>query len=130
MTRCFSFVVAALLVTGAACSKTEPAAKPAPAAAAAPAAPIATTGRRIDVTVTKEGYKPDKIDVAANEEVTLVFTRTEETECGSEVAIPSMNVKKALPLNQAVAIAFKADKPGEVGFTCGMDMYKGTLVVR
>ena len=131
MTRCFSFVVAALLVAGTACSKTEPAAKPAPAAAAAPTgAPVETTGRRIDVTVTKEGYKPDKIDVAANEEVTLVFTRTEETECGAEVAIPSMNVKKALPLNQAVAIAFKTDKPGEVGFTCGMDMYKGTLVVR
>jgi plastocyanin domain-containing protein len=118
--------LAATLALGACGKKDESDKKAAPA----PAAAVETKGRRIDVTVTKNGYAPDKIDVAANEEVTLVFTRTENTECGSEVQIPSMNVKKPLPLNQPVAIAFKTDKPGEVAFQCGMDMMKGTLVVR
>ena len=120
------WLLTAVLALGGGCTK--PDGKP--AVAAAPAAPIETKGRRIDVNVSKAGYKPDKIDVAANEEVTLVFTRTEDTACGAEVAIPSLNVKKELPLNQPVAIAFKTDKTGEVGFQCGMDMFKGTLVVR
>jgi len=87
-------------------------------------------GRRIDITVTKKGYDPGKVDVKAEEQVTLVFTRTENTECGSEVVIPSMNVKKALPLNEPVAIPFKADKQGEVAFACGMGMMQGAVVVQ
>ncbi len=135
MRRSVGFVTAALVALAlGACSKPDAQAQAAKASAAAAEAaktkPVATTGRRIDVIVTKNGYAPDKIDVAANEDVTLVFTRTEDTECGAEVMIPSMNVKKPLPLNEPVAIAFKADKPGEVGFACGMDMMKGTLVVR
>ena len=114
------------LLLAPACEKKQEAKPTAPAAVV----PIETTGRRIDVTVSRNGYTPEKIDVAANEEVTLVFTRTEDTECGAEIEIPSLKVKKALPMNQPVAIAFKTDKPGEVGFQCGMDMMKGTLVVR
>jgi plastocyanin len=108
--------------------------KEAPATPAAPAAPVKDVpgleGRRIDITVTKKGYTPDKVEVKANEQVTLVFTRTENTECGAEVMVPSLNVKKALPLDEPVAIPFKADKAGEVGFACGMDMMKGTILVQ
>ena len=87
------------------------------------------TGRRIDIEVTKTGYKPGKVEMKAQEQVTLVFTRTEETECGAAVKIPSIQVEKQLPLNEPVAIAFKAEKAGDVEFTCGMDMWKGKLVV-
>jgi len=45
------------------------------------------------VNVSRKGYTPEKIDVAANEEITLVFTRSEDTECGAEVEIPSLKVK-------------------------------------
>jgi plastocyanin domain-containing protein len=125
--RTMTLVLATICALGA-CKKDESAAKaPAPSA---PLAPPATAGQRIEVKVTKDGYVPDKIAVAASQEVTLVFTRTDDVECGAEVVIPSLNVKKSLPLNQPVEIAFKSDKAGEVPFTCGMDMYKGALVVQ
>jgi plastocyanin domain-containing protein len=113
----------------AAC-KQEPAAPPAPAKPATPpAGEVAPQGRRIDIAVTRSGYTPDRVELKAGEQVTLVFTRTENTECGAEVQVPSINVKEQLPLNQPVAIPFRADKPGEVRFACGMDMMQGTLVV-
>jgi len=108
---------------GAAGKKVDPAA--AKAKEEAKARPVETEGRRIDIMVTKLGYDPGKVTVAKGEKVTLVFTRTEPTECGAEIAIPSLNVKKPLPLNEPVAIAFSRDEPGEVGFACGMDMMRG-----
>lgn len=125
-------VVVALLVAGAGCAKQDSAATRArsnePSAAANQ--PVeGVKGRRVNIEVTKQGYRPASVDLKANEEVTLVFTRTENTECGAVVKIPSLNVEKPLPLDEPVPIAFKADKPGEVAFTCGMDMMQGKLVV-
>src|SRR5688500_7061364 len=124
--------VAVLALSASACKKeaAAPAVDPAKAgvAAEAKARPVATEGRRVDVLVSREGYKPARVDVKAGEQVPLVFTRVEDTECGAEVMIPSLNVKKPLPLNEPVAIAFKQDTAGEVGFACGMDMMKGSVV--
>jgi len=43
---------------------------------------------------------------------------------------PSLNIKRALPLNQAVDIEFTPPESGDVAFACGMDMFKGAVVVR
>jgi len=125
------------LALGAACSKgggSQPKDKAAPAAQdpgkAARPADVAVTGRRIDIQVKKDGYVPEAVDLKPNEQVTLVFTRVEETECGATVVVPSLNVKKPLPLNTPVAIELKADKEGEIGFACGMDMMHGKLIVK
>jgi plastocyanin domain-containing protein len=91
---------------------------------------IEIRGRRIDINVTKQGYKPASVEAKPNEEVTLVFTRTEPTECGREIAIPSIGFQKELPMNQPVAATVKADKAGEIRFTCGMNMFSGALVVK
>jgi plastocyanin domain-containing protein len=47
----------------------------------------------------------------------------------SEIAIPSLKRKKALPLKVPVGIPFTPTRSGEVTFACGMDMYRGTLLV-
>jgi len=86
-------------------------------------------GRRIDIQVNKSGYKPEQVAVKAGEEVTLVFTMVEETECGSEVVIPSTKAHAKLELGKPTPLPFKADQPGPVSFTCGMAMMKGTLIV-
>lgn len=123
------FIVAALLF---ACGSDKPADKPAdkPTTKAGATAAPDVQGRAIAIEVKRTGYTPAKVEVKAGEQVTLVFTRTEDGECNAEVAIPSLNVKKALPVGQAVAIPFKADQPGEVPFTCGMAMLQGTIVVQ
>ena len=92
-----------------------------------PAPPVEVQGRRIDVTASFNGYKPNVIPVKVGEQVTLVFTRTTPTECLEVVTIPSRSVKKDLPVGQPVAIPFKADKPGDVDVACGMDMVHATL---
>ena len=46
------------------------------------------------------------------------------------VVFPSLNIKRALPLNEPVAIEFTAGKSGEIAFACGMNMLKGFVGVQ
>jgi hypothetical protein len=50
--------------------------------------------------------------------------------CGTEVVLPSLNIKRALPLNEPVVIEFTPAKTGEIAFACGMNMLHGTVVVQ
>jgi Cu+-exporting ATPase len=43
---------------------------------------------------------------------------------------PSLNIKRALPLNEPVVIEFTPAKSGDIAFACGMNMLHGTLVVQ
>ncbi len=128
------FTLVALMVALGACSKSSTTKAAAPESKQASEAVKAQKvdgieGRRIDIEVGKEAYKPNSVSVKANEQITLVFTRTTDETCGTEVKIPSLHIEKPLPLNQPVAISIKPDKTGEIGFACGMDMMRGKLVV-
>ena len=56
--------------------------------------------------------------------------RTTDKTCGTEVVFPSLNIKRALPLNEPVVIEFTPAKSGDIAFACGMNMLHGTVVVR
>jgi plastocyanin domain-containing protein len=89
--------------------------------------------RRIDISVTEAGFEPDNVTVKAGEDVTLAFTRKTDTTCVTEVVVfvnDKDKVEKKLPLNQAVTVDAKFAKPGELGYACGMNMYKGVIVVQ
>ena len=60
----------------------------------------------------------------------LTFIRTTDKTCGTEVVFPSLNIKRTLPLNEPVVIEFTSPKSGEVAFVCGMNMFRGTVVVQ
>ena len=85
--------------------------------------------RQIAIEIGAEGFKPASVDVRANEPVELVFTRKAEKTCATEVSVPSLKIKKPLPLNEPVAIALTPEKD-EITFACGMNMLKGKLVVK
>jgi plastocyanin domain-containing protein len=59
----------------------------------------------------------------------ITFVRTTEKTCGTEVVFPSLNIKRALPLNHPVQIEFTPSTTGEIAFACGMNMLKGVVVV-
>jgi Cu+-exporting ATPase len=59
----------------------------------------------------------------------LTFVRTTDKTCGTEVVFPSLDIKRALPLNKLVVIEFTPAKTGEIGFACGMNMLRGVVVV-
>jgi plastocyanin domain-containing protein len=46
------------------------------------------------------------------------------------VVFPSLGIRRALPLNEPVAIDFTPARGGDVAFTCGMQMLHGTVVVQ
>jgi RND family efflux transporter MFP subunit len=85
---------------------------------------------RHEIAITGHGFSPDRIEVRRGTNVALVFTRRTNQTCATEVAIPTLEVKKALPLNTPITIDYTADKTGEVALTCGMNMIRGTLVVQ
>jgi plastocyanin domain-containing protein len=86
------------------------------------------SARRIAVTVTPNGFEPSSIPVRVGQSVVLVVTRTTEQTCAKEFVIASRRIRRALPLNQPVEIAYTAKKAGAVRFACGMDMVSGQLV--
>ena len=83
----------------------------------------------IDVTV-KGGYQPSTIVARAGQMLRLNFTRREASTCGEEVVLPEFGRRAHLPENQTVAVEIVPEKPGEYEFTCGMNMYQGSVVVQ
>ena len=82
------------------------------------------------VTVSEKGFEPDRVPVRYGVPARITFVRTSATTCATEVLIPTLKITRALPLNQPVTVEFTPQKTGDVEFTCGMNMFKGTVVVQ
>ena len=81
------------------------------------------------VVVGEHGYEPAKVKLRAGTPSRLTFLRTTDKTCGTDVVFPSLNIRRALPLNEPVVIEFTPSGAGEIAFSCGMNMLHGTLVV-
>jgi plastocyanin domain-containing protein len=84
--------------------------------------------QEIDVTV-KGGYQPATIVAKAGHLLRLNFTRRESTPCGEEVVLPDFGKRAHLPQDRTIPVEVTPDKPGEYEFTCGMNMYRGKIIV-
>lgn len=93
-----------------------------------PGGPAAAAPHAVQIVVSEKGFEPARVTLRAGVPARLTFVRTTDATCATEVAIPSLNIMRDLPLNQAVEIAFTPEKPGDVAFACGMAMFSGTLV--
>jgi pyruvate/2-oxoglutarate dehydrogenase complex dihydrolipoamide acyltransferase (E2) component len=82
------------------------------------------------IVVNEQGFEPAKIALRAGTPARLTFIRTTDKTCATEVAFPSLKIKRALPLNEPVQIEFMPANPGEIAFACGMNMLKGVVVVQ
>lgn len=99
--------------------------------AAATSREVADPGaQNVKIVVTAQGFEPAQVTLRAGVPARLTFVRTTDKTCGTEVAIPSLNIKRALPLDEPVVIGFTPDTPGNIAFACGMNMLHGTIVVR
>ena len=85
--------------------------------------------REARVTITEKGFEPDRLTISSAGPVRVTFVRTTDNTCAKDVAVPSQNIKRALPLNQPVVIEL-VQRRGEVAFTCGMNMLRGAVVVQ
>lgn len=83
------------------------------------------------VTVNVDGgYKPNKFKLKKGVPATINFNRKDPSGCLSEVLIPDFDVKKKLPLNETISIDINPETAGEYEFTCGMQMFRGKIVVK
>lgn len=83
----------------------------------------------VDITVNG-GYSPEVISIPVGKIAKINFTRTDPTDCLSEVVLGDFKIKKELPLNQKVTVEIKPEKAGEYAYSCGMNMYHGKIIVK
>jgi RND family efflux transporter MFP subunit len=90
----------------------------------------ATDVQSARVVVTEQGFDPARITLRVNAPARLTFIRRTDKTCATEVVFPSLNIKRALPLNEPVVIAFTPSQAGDIAFACGMNMLRGAVVVQ
>ena len=81
------------------------------------------------ITISEKGYQPASLNVRVGQKVSLAFYRADADNCGGEVVFAKQEIKKPLPVGETVLVEFTPTTAGEIVFTCGMDMYKGKVVV-
>jgi plastocyanin domain-containing protein len=118
-------VLLAVLLSTLACKREDKAEAPAVAAA-----PIEVKGKRVDVKADGNGFSPSSVSIKKGEATTLVFTRTTDDTCATEVVFPEIKLEKKLPLQQLVTVEVPVDQDRELAFQCGMGMYKSKVVIQ
>jgi plastocyanin domain-containing protein len=96
---------------------------------AAASTTLETRGRTVRIKVDKTGFSPASVNATAGRELRLVFNRTDQKNCGKTVVFPDLNIRKDLPVGKNVTVTLNPTSSGEIKFTCGMGMYRGSVVV-
>ena len=81
------------------------------------------------VSVTERGFEPVRVEVPADTDIVLRFTRKVKDTCADSVVVQGDPVKHMLPLDKTIDVPLRSPKTGQVRFACGMDMYRGAVVI-
>ncbi len=82
------------------------------------------------IQVSSKGYSPARIVVEANKPIRLVFQRMDAQNCANRVVVPELGIDRELTPGKSVLIEIPPQKAKEFSFSCGMGMYRGSVVVR
>ena len=85
--------------------------------------------KTVRINISQQGYAPASIAVKKGETVRLVFYRADANNCGEELVFPALNIKRQIPVRRRVAVTLTPRRTGEISFACGMDMYRGKILV-
>ncbi|MEH7073271.1 cupredoxin domain-containing protein [Neobacillus drentensis] len=84
----------------------------------------------VKMNVTTQGYTPNVIRVKKGVPVELEITNPlDSSNCISTFMIPDFNVNNVNLKTGTTKLTFTPDKSGEYTFSCGMQMFKGTIIV-
>ncbi|HLM02477.1 MAG TPA: cupredoxin domain-containing protein [Pyrinomonadaceae bacterium] len=84
----------------------------------------------IKITVTKDGFTPEEITSQKGKPLKLAFYRADAENCGSQIVFKDLNIKKNLNVGEVVVVDIPTDSEKIFTFACGMNMYKGQIVVQ
>jgi plastocyanin domain-containing protein len=88
-------------------------------------------GKRQSVEIVVDGgYTPRTVTLKQGVPATLAFLRKDPSGCLEEVVMPDFGVAEKLPVNKSHEIVINPDTVGEFKYTCGMQMFSGTVVVK
>lgn len=82
------------------------------------------------VFITENGYSRASISLRRGVPTRITFLRQTDATCATDIVIPEYRINKPLPLNMPVVVSFTPKRSGEIGFSCGMNMMRGKLIVR
>lgn len=83
----------------------------------------------VAVTADDKGFTPSSVSFKKGDKASLVFTRTSDDTCATEVVFPELGIKKELPKGTPVTIDIPTEKDRRLTFQCGMGMYKSAVVI-
>lgn len=98
--------------------------------APAPASPHDTAKippQAIRVSVDAQGFHPARIAAAPGRPLTLAVTRSETSNCATQIVFPALGIKRDLPLGQTTIVPLPP-MSDDISFACGMGMYRGMIV--
>ena len=90
---------------------------------------VEATGDEVEIIV-EGGYKPASVVIPLGKTTKLNFFRKDPSSCLEEVILGDFKIRKFLPLNEKVTLEVIPQKKGEFGFSCGMGMFHGKLIVK
>ena len=91
---------------------------------------VRSNATEIDIVVADGVYTPARLEIKAGEQVTLSFTRKDPSPCAEKVIFSGLDITEDLPVNKKKNIEIKIIQPGKYDFSCQMQMYRGTLIVK
>ena len=84
----------------------------------------------VRVLVSSAGFEPARITSVSGRSLKLAFHREDAQNCVNAVVFPELGIRQTLPAGETVVIEIPASGSREYHFACGMNMYRGVLVIR
>ena len=82
------------------------------------------------VTVSAKGFSPARIVMPVNKPIRLVLQRLDAQNCAGRVVFAELGIDRELAPGTNVLIEIPPQQAMTLTFSCGMGMYRGSLVVR
>ena len=90
---------------------------------------VVVAAEAIDILVDG-GYTPQVISIPKGQLTKLNFLRKDSNSCLEELIIPEFKIHQNLPLHQTITIELIPQEIGIFDYTCGMNMYRGKIIVK
>ncbi|HEX8931936.1 MAG TPA: cupredoxin domain-containing protein [Patescibacteria group bacterium] len=80
--------------------------------------------------IVNGGYSPEVVSLPASQTTKITFIRRDPNSCLEEVVLGDFKIRKHLPLNTPVTVEVTPQEKGEFGYSCGMGMFHGKIIVK
>ena len=79
----------------------------------------------------KNGYQEIRVEVMGgkSQPARIIFDRKDPSPCLDQIVFPDFGVHADLPMGDQYVVEITPEEAGEYGFSCGMNMMHGKMIV-